>query len=406
LKILFADSFDKSALATLQAHGHECRSEPGLTADDLPTALGGADALVVRSTKVTAAALESSDSLRLIVRAGAGTNTIDKQTAANRGIYVCNTPGKNAVAVAELTMALLLAIDRRLPDNVAALRDGRWDKKRFAKAQGLFGKTMGIIGLGAIGLEVAVRAKAFGLDVLVIAKDRPAPTVKRIEEIGIRVVDNLDELLASSDIVSIHVPLSEATHHLVDTAFLGKLRDGAWIINTSRGDIVDGPALLEAVENRGMAAGLDVYPDEPSSGQADFESELAQHPAIYGTHHIGASTEQAQQAIADEVVEIIQAFENGRVLNSVNTETHPVGSTTLVVRHRDRVGVLSSVLALLKNAGINIEQMENAIFAGANAACATLHVAGSVDADLLNLISAQDGIIQAIAREKSGRTKP
>lgn len=403
MHILFADAFDPSSLEKLRACGHECTSEPGLTADGLPSALQGIDALVVRSTKVSAEALKSSDSLRIVVRAGAGTNTIDKQTAADRAVYVCNTPGKNAVAVAELTMAFLLAMDRRLPDNVAALRDGRWDKKQFAKAQGLFGRTMGIIGLGAIGFEVAVRARAFGLQIVAVAKERPASIAERIDELGIQILADIDELLAASDIVSIHVPLLDATHHMVDAEFLAKMRDGSWIINTSRGDVIDGAALLSAVEHRGMAAGLDVFPDEPSSGKADFESELAQHPAVYGTHHIGASTEQAQQAIADEVVEILMAFEQGRVINPVNTEPHPVGPTTIVVRHRDRVGVLSSVLAILKNAGINVEQMENGVFTGANAACATLHVSGSVDPDLVNRIAAQDNIIQVIAQDKSGR---
>ncbi len=404
MHILFADTFDQASLENLQDHGHHCVYEPGLTADDLVSSVQGVEALVVRSTKVTAAALQSSDSLRIVVRAGAGTNTIDKQAAANRSIYVCNTPGKNAVAVAELAMAFLLAMDRRLPDNVAALRDGRWDKKRFAKARGLFGRTIGIIGLGAIGIEVAIRAKAFGLRIVAVHKDRPLPIAERIDELDVHIVDNLDGLLAISDIVSIHVPLLDATHHLVDANFLAKMRDGAWIINTSRGDVIDGVALLDAVEHRGMAAGLDVFPDEPSSGQADFDSALAQHPAVYGTHHIGASTEQAQQAIADQVVEILEAFEQGRVINAVNTEPHPIGPTTLIVRHHDRVGVLCSVLAILKDAGINIEQMENEIFKGANAACATLHVSGNVDPDLVNRVAAQDNIIQVIARGKAERT--
>lgn len=404
MRILFADTFDQPSLENLRAHGHQCVYEPGLTAEDLPSSVQCAEALVVRSTKVTAAVLESADSLRIVVRAGAGTNTIDKQVAADRAIYVCNTPGKNAVAVAELAMAFLLAMDRRLPDNVAALRDGRWDKKHFANARGLFGRTIGIIGLGAIGLEVAVRARAFGLQVVAVRKDRPAPIAERIDELDIQEVNDLDELLATSDIVSIHVPLMDATHHMVDADFLAKMHDGAWIINTSRGDVIDGSALLDAVEHRGMAAGLDVFPDEPSRGQASFESPLAQHPAVYGTHHIGASTEQAQQAIADQVVEILEGFEQGLVINAVNTEPHPIGPTTLVVRHHDRVGVLCSVLAVLKDAGINIEQMENEVFSGANAACATLHVSGSVDPDLVNRLAAQDNIIQVIAQGKAERT--
>ncbi|GMQ94064.1 MAG: hypothetical protein BMS9Abin12_1548 [Acidimicrobiia bacterium] len=403
MRILFADSFDEASLEKLRTHGHECAYEPALNGNDLPGSLTGIDALVVRSTNVTTEALLSSDSLRIVVRAGAGTNTIDKTTAADRAVYVCNTPGKNAVAVAELTMAFLLAMDRRLPDNVIALRDGRWDKKEFAKAQGILGRTIGIIGMGAIGIEVAMRAKSFGLRVIAVRKDRPDDTAKRLVNVGVEFVDTTDQLLAISDIVSIHVPLLDSTHHMVDARFLAKMRDGAWIINTSRGDIIDEAALLDALEHRGMAAGLDVFPDEPSNTQTDFTSVLAQHPAVYGTHHIGASTEQAQQAIADEVVEILESFDQGHVLNAVNIEPHPIGSTTIVVRHRDRVGVLSSVLAIFKNFGVNIEQMENEVFRGAKAACATLHVSGDVNPDLVLQISALDNIIQIIARHKDGR---
>jgi len=403
MRILFADSFDQASLERLRSLGHECVYEPALNGNDLPGALPGIDALVVRSTKVTAESLLASDSLRIVVRAGAGTNTIDKDTAANRAVYVCNTPGKNAVAVAELTMAFLLAMDRRLPDNVIALRNGKWDKKEFAKARGLFGRTIGIIGMGAIGIEVAARAKSFGLRVVAVRKDRPDNIAERIESVGVEIIDTTDQLLAISDIVSIHIPLLGATHRMVDSGFLAKMRDGAWIINTSRGDIIDGAALLDALEHRGMAAGLDVFPDEPSDTQADFTSALAQHPAVYGTHHIGASTEQAQHAIADEVVEILEAFDQGHILNPVNTEAHPIGSATVIVRHRDRVGVLSSVLAVFKNFGINIEQMENEVFQGAKAACATLHVSGNVDSELVARISGLDNIIQVIAQHKDGR---
>ncbi|NHZ71419.1 MAG: hypothetical protein GWP18_07230 [Proteobacteria bacterium] len=264
-------------------------------------------------------------------------------------------------------------------------------------------RTIAILAFGAIGIEVAARARSFGLRVVGVRKNRSEDTVERLANLGVENVDTTDELLAISDIVSIHVPLLDATHHMVDARFLAKMRDGAWIINTSRGDVIDGSALLDAIEHRGMAAGLDVFPDEPSSTQAEFTSALAQHPAVYGTHHIGASTEQAQQAIADEVVEILEAFDRGHILNAVNAEPFPIGSTTIVIRHRDRIGVLSSVLAIFKNVGINIEQMENEVFKGAKAACATLHVSGDVDSDLIAKVSAMDNIIQVIAQHKDGR---
>ena len=199
--------------------------EPELTADDLPSRIAGFDGLVVRSTKVKRAVFEAADRLTLVIRAGAGTNTIDTDAAAASGVFVSNVPGRNAAAVAELTMGLLLAIDRRIADNVADLRSGHWDKKRYSKAGGLLGSTMGIIGLGSIGLAVAERAAAFGIQVQSLAKPgRPSHVVTRAEELDITMCDSMRELVSSSDIVSLHVPSCEDTRHLVDDSFLALMR--------------------------------------------------------------------------------------------------------------------------------------------------------------------------------------
>ena len=361
---------------------------------DLAGRIPGFDVLVVRSTKVGAEVFESGDKLALVIRAGAGTNTIDTATAAARGVLVANLPGRNAIAVAELTMGLLLAVDRHIVDATVDLRAGRWDKKRYSAARGLFGSTMGILGLGSIGLEVAQRARAFGMHVLVLAKpDRSARTLARLDEMRVGTVDSLEELLPACDVVSLHLPSNADTAGLVDRKFLAQMKPGAVLLNTSRGELVDEDALLEALEERDLRAGLDVYADEPGSGQAEWTSRLAQHPRVVGTHHIGASTQQAQDAIADGVVEIVDAFVRGEPPHCVNLTPSRIGTATLTVRHLDRVGVLARVLDLLSRHGLNVEQMQNRVFRGGEAAVATMDVAGATTDDLLAELAALPDVL-------------
>lgn len=394
MRILLADELEDAAVEALSQRGHECVVDPALSAEALPGRIGGFGVLVVRSTQVTAATIEAGDALELIVRAGAGTNTIDTQAAADAGIYVSNVPGRNAIAVAELTMALLLAIDRRVADNVTDLRAGRWDKNTYSTADGLYGKTMGVVGLGDIGLAVAERAKAFGIVVRGVRKEgRSASTEERIRALGVGLVDSLDELVAGSDIITLHLPAAPGTKGLVDGPFLANMRPGAILLNTSRGDVVDEAALLEAVEKIGLRVGLDVFPDEPASGTGAWSSKLAQHPNVVGTHHIGASTEQAQRAIAAGVVEIVDAFQRGEILHCVNLEQRRLGRCTLHVRHYDRVGVLAQVFDLLRRGGLNVEQMENRIFAGGNAAVATIDVGEDLPRELLAQIESIPDVI-------------
>ena len=394
MRVLFADSLGSSTVTELEARGHECVVEPTLQAGDLAGRIPGFDVLVVRSTKVGAEVFESGDKLALVIRAGAGTNTIDTATAAARGVLVANLPGRNAIAVAELTMGLLLAVDRHIVDATVDLRAGRWDKKRYSAARGLFGSTMGILGLGSIGLEVAQRARAFGMHVLVLAKpDRSARTLARLDEMRVGTVDSLEELLPACDVVSLHLPSNADTAGLVDRKFLAQMKPGAVLLNTSRGELVDEDALLEALEERDLRAGLDVYADEPGSGQAEWTSRLAQHPRVVGTHHIGASTQQAQDAIADGVVEIVDAFVRGEPPHCVNLTPSRIGTATLTVRHLDRVGVLARVLDLLSRHGLNVEQMQNRVFRGGEAAEATMDVAGATTDDLLAELAALPDVL-------------
>lgn len=384
MRILFADRLPDKTLADLESHGHECVMEPALTADDLAGRITGFEGLVVRSTKVPKDVFDAADRLALVIRAGAGTNTIDTDAAAGHGVFVCNVPGRNAVAVAELTMGLLLALDRRIPDNVADLREGRWDKTTYGKAEGLLGSTMGIIGLGSIGFAVAERAAAFGIRLQAQARSgRSAESLARAEELGITMCETLEELVGSSDIVSLHVPAGPDTKHLVDERFLGWMKPGAILLNTSRGDVVDEPALLAALDAGRLRAGLDVFADEPGAGQGPWESALAQHRNVVATHHIGASTNQAQRAIADGVAEIVDAFVAGEARHCVNLAPHRLGSATLTVRHLDRVGVLAKVLERLSVEHLNVEHMVNRVFRGGDAAVASIDVEGHPSEELL-----------------------
>ena len=403
MRVLFADSVGRPTVTELEARGHTCVAEPKLQAGDLPSSVLGFDALVVRSTRVTREVFETADRLALVIRAGAGTNTIDTEAAAARGVLVANLPGRNAAAVAELTMGLLLAIDRRIVDNVTDLRAGRWDKSAYSAAHGLLGSTMGILGLGSIGLEVAQRARAFGIDVRSLAKPGRAAAVEaRALELRIGMAGSLAELLPACDIVSLHLPSNPDTVGMVDEAFLGLMKRGSILLNTSRGELVDEGALLKALDGNDLRAGLDVYADEPGAGRAEWRSPLAAHPRVVGTHHIGASTRQAQDAIAAGVVEIIDAFVQGEARNCVNLTPSRIGSATLTVRHLDRVGVLAHVLDRLSHARLNVEHMENRVFRGGDAAVATIDVAGPLPEELLADLDALPDVLGVSATNIDG----
>jgi D-3-phosphoglycerate dehydrogenase / 2-oxoglutarate reductase len=405
MRILFADKLPEQTVHDLEEHGHECVVEPGLGADELAGRIAGFDVLVVRSTKVPGEVFEAADRLALVIRAGAGTNTIDTDAAARRAVFVSNVPGRNAAAVAELTMGLLLAVDRRIADNVADLRDGRWDKATYGKAEGLLGSTMGILGLGSIGFLVAERAAAFGIRLQSVAREgRSADAVARAEELGITMCDSVEELAGSSDIVSLHVPAGPSTKHLVDEAFLGRMKKGAILLNTSRGDVVDEAALVKALDEGRVRAGLDVFDGEPGAGQAEWDSPLARHPAVVATHHIGASTSQAQRAIAQGVTEIVDAFTAGEARDCVNLDPDRLGSIVLMVRHLDRVGVLAQVLDRLSTAHLNVQHMVNRVFRGGEAAVAFIDVEGQASADLLDALRAIPHVlgVSAVTLDESG----
>ena len=385
--VLLADKFEQSGRDGLQAIGCEISYQPDLKDDALTDAIRNTkpDVLVVRGTKVTEPMLDAGP-VKLVVRAGAGYNTIDVAAASQRGIYVSNCPGKNSIAVAELAFALMLALDRRVVDNVITMRRGEWNKKEFSKARGLFGRTLGLIGVGKIGQEMIPRARAFGMPVVAWSRSL---TPDRAAELGVEFKFSPNDVAGAADVVSVHLALSGDTRNLIGKSFFDSMRSGAYFINTSRGEVVDQVALLEAMHTRGLRAGLDVYAGEPTSGTGEFTAAIGQEEALYGTHHIGASTDQAQEAIAAETVRIIREFKDtGRVPNVINLARQTPATHRLVVRHLDRPGVLATVLDAIKSEQINVQEMENIVFEGAAAAVARINLDNAPSPAILDQLRA------------------
>jgi D-3-phosphoglycerate dehydrogenase len=389
MKVLIADKFEQSGRDGLAAIGCEVTFQPDLKDEALVEAIGrlNPDVLVVRSTKVTEAAL-AAGTLKLVVRAGAGYNTIDVAAASRRGIYISNCPGKNAIAVAELAFALVLALDRRIADNVIALRRGEWNKKEFSKARGLYGRTLGLIGTGQIGQEMIPRARAFGMNVIAWSRSL---TIERAASLNVERIDTPQEVARRADVLSVHLALKPETRSLVGSDIFNSMKEGAIFINTSRGEVVDQGALAHALKTRGIRAGLDVFASEPTSAVGEFTDEIAKEENLYGTHHIGASTDQAQEAIAAETVRIVQSFkETGRVPNVINLAQGTPATHTLVVRHQDRPGVLAHVLDAIRSAHINVQEMENIIFEGSEAAVARINLEAAPPPETLERLRAEN----------------
>jgi D-3-phosphoglycerate dehydrogenase len=387
LKVLIADKFPDKYIQELKALDLDVIYEPKLGEKDLPKAAEDVDILVVRSTVVNEETINNSKKLNLIIRAGSGVNNIAISAANKKGIYVANCPGMNAVAVAELTMGLMIALDRFIPDNVSDFRNGIWNKDKYSKGKGLKGKTLGIIGVGNIGKEVAKRALAFEMNVY--GKD-----ISRIEGVPIKDFSEMDQLLPLCDIVTIHLPATPQTKGLFNKQMFSYMKDGSYLINTSRHDISVEEDLLEAIKEKNLRVALDVFKGEPEGKSGEVKSPLQNNPNIYVTHHIGASTEQAQDAVAEETVRIIKHYVHSGVIDHwVNRAKVTDAKYQLVVKHYDKPGVLASVLDVIRQGNINIEEIENIIFEGAIAACCTMKLKLPATAEMLKQISSNPDVI-------------
>lgn len=393
MRILVADKFSERQLEALGRLGLEVQYLPHLAPAELGTRLPGAGLLLVRNKEVTAQAIEAADALTLIVRAGPGAPNVDRTAASQRGIFVAACPGKNANAVAELVFGLLLSIDRRLPEQVHALRAHRWDRREYLKADGLWGRTLGIIGMGPIGQEVALRARAFGMPVVAWSRSLD---LERARELGVERCASPHELAGRADAITLHLALTTQTRELASDGFFAAMKPGAILINTSRSELVDAEALARAVREKNLRVGLDVHPGEPDEGVGDLRHPLLDLPGVYATHHIGASTRQADNAVADEAIRVVRAFlERGEVPSCVNLGRRAAARWQLVVRHYDRVGVLAGVLGSLRRHHVHVEDLENRVFDGAAAACCTLRLGHEPPASCLAEIRGMDDVLHA-----------
>jgi D-3-phosphoglycerate dehydrogenase len=389
MKVLIADKLSEEYIREIEALGNEVVLEPGYKAADIEENIGAAEAVIVRSTKVTAKAIEAGKSLSLIIRAGAGTNNIDKKAASGKGIYVANCPGTNSIAVAELAMGLICALDRRIVDNTIDLRAGRWNKAEYSKADGLYGKVLGVIGVGMIGKELIKRAQAFGMSVKAWSRSL---TPEKARELGVEYAESIEALVPQCDVISVHLAQTDQTKGIISAQVIDSMKPGAYFINTARAGVVDNDALTAAVKAGKIRVGTDVFAGEPEGKEGEFSYELGQLDGVYGTHHIGASTQQAQDAVATEVVRILKVFaETGRVENWVNKMQKTPAKFQVVVRHYDRPGVLAAVLPIIKEADVNMEEIQNLVFDGAEAACCTIQLDSQLDEESLSKINALEG---------------
>ena len=305
-RILICDPIDPEGIEKLKRAGFSVDSESSITEESLKKKVHKYDVLIVRSrTKITREIIEHGKRLKLIARAGSGLDNIDLKAAEERGITVLNAPEASAESVAELTIGLIIALARKIVQADCSMKQGRWLKKEL-KGMLLRGKKIGLIGLGNIGLRVAKIAKAMGMKILVTKRTPPSPELLESLE---AVFLPLDELLRQSDIVSIHIPLSEETRHMIGADEINKMKDGAFLINTSRGEIVDEKALLDALKSGKLGgAALDVYATEPPENL-----ELIKQPNVVCTPHIAAQTEEAQKEASIKIAEkIIQFFQHSK----------------------------------------------------------------------------------------------
>jgi D-3-phosphoglycerate dehydrogenase len=346
-RIIVLDTLAPEGLALLDAaKGIEYEVRTGLKGDALRESLTQFDGAICRSgVKITADALEGNRRLKAIVRAGVGTDNIDKEAATKHGIVVMNTPGGNTLSTAEHALALMLALSRNIAPAYQSLLAGKWDRNKYMGTQ-VAGKTLGIVGLGRIGVAVAKRARALEMNVL--GYD-PFLSRDRAKELGIEPVDNVDAMLPRVDYLTVHTPLTDETRGLIGAAQIEKLKPGVRLINAARGGIYDEAALAEALK-AGKVAGvaLDVYAAEPCT-----DSPLFGLPGVVCTPHLGASTEEAQTQVAVEAVELIVAYlTTGAIRHAVNVASLDPQTLASLRGYLDVAYRLGLLLAGLETGGL------------------------------------------------------
>jgi len=342
MKVLISDALSEEGIQILKEAGLEVIYKPGLPPEELKKEIAEVDALIIRSgTKVTREIIEAAKNLKVIGRAGTGLDNVDLQAANERGIVVMNVPGGNTLSAAEHTLALLFALARRIPQANASVKSGKWERKKFMGVE-LNGKVLGIIGLGRIGSIVAERALCLKMKVL--AYD-PFVTPEMASKKGVELV-SLDELLANSDFITIHTPLTKETYHLLNKEAFEKMKDGVYIINCARGGIIDEEALYEAIVSGKVAgAALDVFEQEP----VPPDHKLLKLEQVIATPHLGASTVEAQKVVAVEIAkQVVDYLLHGIVRNAVNVPSisaEALQTLKPVLNLAEKLGLMAAQLA-------------------------------------------------------------
>lgn len=392
-KILVADDVSESGLEPLRAAGFAVEKRVGLAPAELIEALRDCEGLVVRSeTKVTAALMEEAPRLRVVGRAGVGVDNIDVPAATARGIVVMNAPDGNTITTAEHTLALLVALARRIPQANASLRAGRWERKRFIGVE-LQGKTLGVIGLGRIGRTVAARARGFGMNI--IAFD-PFVAPEQARDLELEIA-TLDELFARADFITVHTPLTAETRGLVGAQAFQKMKKGVRIINCARGGLVDERALLDAIKE-GIVAGaaLDVFEQEPPAA----DHPLLALEEVIATPHLGASTKEAQEGVAVTVAEQMRDYLlTGALRGAVNVPALGVKELNALQPYVQLADSLGRFQAQLVDEAVREVRIE---YAGEVAQMDAAPVTRAFLAGLMRHVSARVNVVNAflIAEER------
>jgi len=390
MKILVACELPDAALEQLRATGSDVDYRPQATLPELRDSLGDVGVLVVANARVSGEMIARAPTLQMIVRAACGPGSIAVEDASAAGVFVTHCPDEHAEAVAELTLGLILALDRRIVDNTLALREGRWARSELADARGLAGRTLGILGYDAVGRLVARRARAF--DMRVVAWS-PRLTADTTAEPEVEFCNWPRELARQSDVVVVQAIEDEA-ETLVDATFLENMPQGAYLVHVGHPAAVDEAALAKAIEERHLRVALDVHGSEPAGDTGRFRCRLCELPGVIGTQHIGVLTEQARQATADEVVRVIRLFlVSGEVVNCLNLCDRSPATWQLVLRLRDQVGVLASVLDAVRADGVNGQEISSRVFTGAKAAWCAIALDERPSTEALESIRALAGVL-------------
>lgn len=391
MKILVACELPDFAVQELRSLATELSLQPRLTPELLPAHLRDTAVLIVSDLPVSAEAIAAAPSLQMIVRAGADVSNISLEEASAQGIFVVNTPLRDAAAVAEYVLAAILALDRRLPDSATSLRDGAARRHTPPAAAGLAGRTLGLLGYDRVGEEIARRALAFDMRVLAWSPSLEAvgPTPP-----GVEFCDWPRDLAHRSNFVALYAPPGAPEDLRIDGEFIAGLPEAACIVIVGSAAAFDDEALADAVRRRRLSVAIDLWPAEGSTDQVRFRSPLLELPGVIGTLRLAADTRQARDAVAEAVVQRVRSFAvQGLVQDCVNLLERSPATWQLVLRLRDAVGVMAGIMDAIRSDGINAEEITSRVFTGARAAWCTIALDERPSADAIETIRRLPGVL-------------